>query len=628
MSTQDLTAPDSQQSRAATLAVALAVALTLAYTWWRTDWHYRFGIPVPFRTFVVPVLWWALTVGYLAVVKWGLRLSERSGPVILDGAVLHIQWALVRCHAEVPIQALVGRPYAIYITLAMAFGMAFSAYRAGAAARALISRGEGTARSLIVYGTLVAAARLVMSDDRILCAALVVGAALGALSASGRLATAIAALARAADTALAHPRASLAVVACTAVALRVTWYRHIVGVVGFDLHTGFPAASDDGQTYHVMAMRIAETPRLLLETACRGANACTNPVARIDFDPLYPLLLGFWYWLTGVHFTPAAIIQCLLAVIPVVVAYAFAKRMAAEAPLAGLVAASIVALSTPLISFSVIQGIETLYIPVLSLWAWAAWRYSEGDSTKTLIWVGLAGGMMLGLRRFGLLFLIGLLPWLVWAARDRRMATRFGAWAAVVLLAVLVYLPVEVMYLRTDNGGRLTAPPAVASYWKQPSPDPEYVPGNEAFIELGLDPARPMESLAIAASHPPKALAAAWAVIPPRILSFFFWPAFGTFDSILLLNPNATNPLSPVLEFYLALAAVAGIVSAVWQRRSRSLAVLLLMVIGAQMFASAVIAITITSRYSAPIRPFLMAFAGAGAVVVIRRLVARDRSVA
>ena len=238
-----------------------------------------------------------------------------------------------------------------------------------------------------------------------------------------------------------------------------------------------------------------------------------------------------------------------------------------------------------------------------------------------MVWLGVMGGLILGFRRFGPLFVLGLLPWMLWAGRTRPVSARLWAWIAATLLAVVVYAPVELMYAKSGQS-RLTtlSSPAAAYVWTAKSPFPDVVPDNARLIAAGLDPAQPAASVRAIVSHPVEVASAMWAVIPARVVAFFFWPAFGYFDSIVLMNPRFPNPLTPVAEFYLAFAALLGIVVGVVRQDTRALAMLLSLVIGIQAFASAVISITNTVRYSAPIRPLLMAFAAAGVVLALRQV--------
>lgn len=583
----------------------------LAYSWWGTDWHSRIGVPVPYRRIPVPVLWWAVLGAYYAAIlkRTGLRIAA-LGTAVVDGIALHFQWALVSLLVDGQFRESVGPLYSRYIVAVVFTLTGLVAYRAGTAASTLGTGGAAALRVPIVAGAALAVFRLLAFGDWPLALFVTVMALVGWRVATARHDLLLHMWSWPADARL-REWAPVAMIALVAVSIRLAWYFHLVRLIGFDYRTGFVAASDDGQTYHRIATELASDPSRFFGKS--------NPVATAYFDPLYSVLLGLWYWAAGISFTPAVVVQCLLAVIPIAVAYVLAKRLSGGSQVAGLIAAAFVAFSQPLISFSAIYGIEAVYIPVLCLWVCAAWRYSEGASWKAVVWLGVLGGMIVGLRRFGPLFMVALLPWMLWAGRGRPVSARVWAWAAAMALTVAVYAPLELMYARTGQS-RLAKPPATDYVWMQRSPFPDVVPDNARLIAAGLDPARPGASLRAIVTHPIEVVSAMWAVIPTRLAAFFFWPAFGQFDTIVLVNPRFRNPFTPVAEFYLALAALGGIVWSLFRRNTRVLAGLLLLVIAVQAFASAVIFITNSVRYSAPIRPFLMVFAAAGVVLTLRQL--------
>lgn len=623
-------APDSnvKVSLASSLLAGWVTTAVLAGTWWATDWHYRIGIAVPWRRIAVPVLWWFVCVVYFWVTRALTSATLARAPAIVDMLLLHILWALVSFYMVGEYAALVGPAYAWYIAGAVFTSTGLIAYRAGAAAFAVLDDTTAGLRVPLATGTAVAACALLMAGHWLLSITILSAAVLG--YEAGRGTTRLGALATwpsrvLLPTLLVRDKWTLGAIILVAVSLRMAWYQHLVAQVGFDYRTGFLAASDDGQSYHSIAVKLASDLSLLLGTS--------NPVAEPHFDPLYSVLLGLWYRVVGVRYTPTVLVQCLLAVFPVVVTYLVARRLAGDKAVAGLLAATLVAISQPLIGFSAIYGVEALYIPVLAAWVWAAWRYSAGAGWRTIVGLGIMGGLILGLRRFGPLFLVALLPWMLWAGRGRSMRARWLGWGAACGIAILMYLPVELMYLRNGTGRLSTLKtPAMELVWTQGSPFPDAVPDNARLIQAGLNPAEPVASLRAIVLHPLQAATAVWAVVPPRVLAFFFWPAFGQFDSITLVNPRFPNRLTPILEFYLTLAALVGIGLGLVRKDTRDLAMLLLMVIGIQTFASSIIAITNTVRYSAPIRPLLMAFAASGLVLTLERLrsgglrVDRDRA--
>jgi len=404
-----------------------------------------------------------------------------------------------------------------------------------------------------------------------------------------------------------------------ALCLRVAWYLHLVSLVGLDYQTGFLAASDDGQFYHSAASTIAEDPSVLLDRS--------NPVVSSSFDPLYPLLLGLWYRLAGIHFLPAVVVQCLLGSLVVVLVYLIGKELGGGSLAIGYLAAALATVSQPLIFSSAVYGIEALYIPVLAWWLWSAVRYAK-PSVRSRRWVwalGTAGGLLLGLRRFAPLFLLALLPWMVWAKRDVAMRVRLRDWLAAAGLALAVYAPVEAMYAAGGQARLLSRGGAV--YWEAPAQFPDVVPDNSRLIALGIDPFRdPLGSLARAAAQPIEVAQAVWAILPKRVTAFFFWAPFGYFNTVTLLNPTIPNAFTPIEEFYLALAVLVGVVWALRHPASRTVGGLLLLTIGIQAFVHSVLFFTHSIRYSIPVRPYLTIFAAAATAPLVRAIFMRGSS--
>jgi hypothetical protein len=606
----------------AILAVATVVALAGVFLW--TESGRGVTVPLPYRRMDIPVAWWAIYTGYVLGASWLLRADASIRRTLLfDGLILHFEWLLVVFLATAPLADYLSRAYQGYVNFVVWVAVAGTSYLAGRIAReAETATWRGSvrwARLPLCAGSALITGYAAWQRLWLTVGIAALGFGLGWWSSRLRLRERLEASLSGPLQARRAEWLGVAGVAGLGVLLRLAWYRHLVATVGLDFKTGFFAASDDGQSYHLLASAIAADPVGLFGSA--------SPVARSSFDPLYPLLLGLWYRVTGVGVFPAVFIQCLLGGLTVVLVYLLGRELGGGKRLTGFLAAALAAVSQPLIFSSAVYGIEALYIPVLAAWLWAAVRYAAPTSTRgRWVWaLGILGGLMLGLRRFAPLFLLGLLPWMAWAKRDIPVRRRLLDWLAATLLGLLVYSPIEAMYIASGQTRLLSRGGAV--YWEAPAHFPELVPDNRRLIALGIDPFRdPLGSLARASARPAEVAQALWATIPKRISAFFFWAPFGYFNTVTLLNPTIPNAWTSTEEFYLALAVLAGMFWTLRYPVSRRVGALLLLAIGLQAFVHSVLFFTHSIRYSVPIRPYLMLFAAAAAAPLVQGLITRGFS--
>ena len=614
MSIERTLSPAARTGVAVALAVAAVAALAVAV--FTESWRALVTLPLPYRRMEIPVVWWAICASYMVAVSWLLRASAAlRRTLLLDGLVLHLTWLLVIFLATAPLTDYLSRAYRGYVLLIVGAAVAAASYLAGRIGRTVwTGQEQALARLPVSLGLIAIVSYAAGQRHWWILAPAAAGGAAGWAGSFQPLAQRVAqTLKRGSAPSARLEWSAVAALALVALLLRMAWYVHLVSIVGVDYHTGFLAASDDGQFYHTAASQIAANPGILL-------SGSANPIVSSSFDPLYPLLLGLWYRLTGVHFFPAVAVQCLLGGLFVVVMYRIGKEIGGGSRFVAFLAAGLAAISQPLIFSSAVYGIEALYIPVLALWVWMAVRYARGSrSVHTILWLGVCGGLMLGLRRSFPLFLLAMLPWMAWLRGGTSRRARIVDWMSIVGIAVLVYAPIEAMYLHSGRARLLPkAGSAYSAYWAQPSKRPEMVPDNQRLVELGIDPFRDPAGSFGNALRRPGAVAAAFAeIMPTRLMLFFFWAPFGYFNTITFLNPTIPNVLTPSLEFYFALAVLAGIVWVMRRASDRDIGSLLLLTIGVQTFVHAVLSYTMTIRYSIPIRPYLMLF---GALGVVRLL--------
>lgn len=609
----------------AILAVATVAALAGVFLW--TESGRGVTVPLPYRRMDIPVAWWAIYTGYVLGASWLLRADANMRRTLLfDGLILHFEWLLVVFLATAPLADYLSRAYQGYVNFVVWVAVAGTSYLAGRIAReaeVVTQRGaERWARLPLCAGSALIAGYAAWQG--LWPAVGVAGVGLGVgwwsdrLRLRGRLEAVLAGLQDPVNSRRAE-RLAVAAVALFGIALRLAWYRHLVATVGMDFKTGFFAASDDGQFYHSAASAIAQNPAILFSES--------NPVSMSFYDPLYPLLLGLWYVLTGIRVFPAVLLQSVLGGLTIVLVYLLGRELAGGRRLVGGLAALATAISQPLIFSSVVYGIEALYLPALALWLWSATQYAKptAHSRRWLWGLGVSGAILFGLRRFAPLFLLALLPWMVWAKRDvpRRVCAR--DWLAATVLAALIYAPVEGLYL--VKGQMRLAAPRASMYWELSAQFPDLVPDNRRLIALDINPFRdPLGSAQRILAHPVAVARALGATVPKRIISFFFWAPFGYFNTVTLLNPTIPNAFTPTLEFYLALAVLIGAWWAVRRSESRAVGVLLLLTVGIQMFVHSVLFFTHSIRYSIPVRPYLTLFAAVAAAPLVRAILAKGFS--
>ena len=597
------------------LAVATVAALAGALLW--PEGRQALTVPLPYRRMDIPVLWWGICAAYAASACRLLRGDAAMFRTLLfDGLILHLEWLLVVFLATFPLGQYLTRPYQAYVVLvvsAAAAGTSYIAARIGRAAWTEPEQGAALARLPMSLGSVVMASYAVCLGQWWVAAASAAGWIAGWHGRLGALVQRVSSTRRWVEW------GGVAMLAVLAVGIRLAWYVHLVSVVGMEYSTGFLAASDDGQFYHTAAAKIAAHPGVLLDPSA-------NPLSSSAFDPLYPLLLGFWYRLIGTSFFPAVLAQCLLSGIFVVVMYRIGKEFWNGSRRVGFLTAAFAAVSQPLIFSSATYGIEALLIPAMAVWIWLAGRYAMGDRNRWVIFgMGICGGLLLGLRRSALPLLLAMLVWMLWPRSGGPRRTRLLHWLAIAGIAVLLYAPVEWLYV---NSGRARLLPKAGSsysyYWRMPSKRPEVVPDNQRFVSLGIDPFQDLPgSVRSIMARPADVAKAVWDIVPWRLLLFFFWAPFGHFNTVTLINPTIPNILTPTLEFYLALAVILGIVALASRASHRALGALLLLTIGVQAFVHAVLSYTMTIRYSTPIRPFLILF---GAIAVARLIEGMSRA--
>jgi hypothetical protein len=135
------------------------------------------------------------------------------------------------------------------------------------------------------------------------------------------------------------------------------------------------------------------------------------------------------------------------------------------------------------------------------------------------------------------------------------------------------------------------------------------VPSNKRLIELGMkNPvANPFQSLGVFMRSPREVIAVMADIIPKRMRNFYFWPNFGFFDPVYLVNSCAyPNAYASHLEFYAIFVLFAGAaVFAVSKEVPIAHKALIAIPVIYYSLLHGVLFLSHSPRYKAPIDPFI-----------------------
>jgi 4-amino-4-deoxy-L-arabinose transferase-like glycosyltransferase len=150
--------------------------------------------------------------------------------------------------------------------------------------------------------------------------------------------------------------------------------------------------------------------------------------------PVYPLWVGFWYWLLGVGVTKVLLIQSVLAALTVALTWALARRL--FGPRTAIASAFVVAIFPLSWEWFGLLYTEAFAIPLTLL---VLLIFLERPPTRnTAIATGIAMGVLLMVRPTSVFMFAGVL--VAWGvAYDLRRAARFTALS--IIAAVLVITP-------------------------------------------------------------------------------------------------------------------------------------------------------------------------------------------
>jgi hypothetical protein len=165
--------------------------------------------------------------------------------------------------------------------------------------------------------------------------------------------------------------------------------------------------------------------------------------------PLYPALLGVFYWVTGVHVGVGQLVNVVLGATVVVLAAMLGAHIAGYR--AGVAAGIAVGVYPPLVANDVVLLSEPLSLVLVLAMILLLVR-------RRPAWAGVACGLLVLTRPSAQLFLVVVAGWLVWRA-GWRAAVRFGAVSIVVVAPWVVrnWVLVGAPTIVTSNGFNLVS---------------------------------------------------------------------------------------------------------------------------------------------------------------------------
>ena len=204
----------------------------------------------------------------------------------------------------------------------------------------------------------------------------------------------------------------------------------INGVVWF-LNPFFFEPKEDSRQFHVLAKNLAEFGTLSLER-----EAPYYPSARRT--PLYPMLLAGVYAVAGPEVQLVKCFQILLGPITCALTFALAATLFRNSRIA-LVAAALVALSPPVITFSNRLLSEGLFAALLvgATLATCVWIRRESTTSGNFFMVGILWGALALTKPEAALLPVAVIPVLLLISR-RRVVTLLQVTAAMVLWMLLL----------------------------------------------------------------------------------------------------------------------------------------------------------------------------------------------
>jgi 4-amino-4-deoxy-L-arabinose transferase-like glycosyltransferase len=198
------------------------------------------------------------------------------------------------------------------------------------------------------------------------------------------------------------------------------------------------------------ALPVIDTDGVIYVTLARQLRTGGSPFDPL-FHPLYPLAIALAEPLTGDWELAARLVSALLGALLILPAYALARALLGVE--AARLAAALMVVHPALVRAGTAAMSEATYAFVLACGVFTAWRALAAGPRPLLVLSGLLFGLAYLARPEGALYLAGLLAAVVYlAAKERRRVRELALWGGAALVAFLLVAAPYLVYLRSIRG--------------------------------------------------------------------------------------------------------------------------------------------------------------------------------
>ena len=396
-------------------------------------------------------------------------------------------------------------------------------------------------------------------------------------------------------------------------AIRAFFLHHLIHEVGV---SNYVYACDDGDAYERMALEgMKDISYFAKET----------PGSYLMF---YSVFLTLVYKIFGHSFYIAGYLQSLIASMMVLAIY-FITQLLFKNRIISFMAALMLAIDQPLIHLTTTFNTEALYIPFLTFAVLFMVMYKTVNSNRRAFLYMILGGVFMGLaviiRELIVLLPVFLFLWILKWGRDyqkNRTLKRLRDFGLLVSCMAMLILPITVKnYLNTGKFHLVYRSGddswSLASNWGE-----ENDPSNASLIKLGVNPFSDIKGSLLSIAHKPVDFCGALCrLIPVRIRNLFLWPKFGYFDPAYMFNPyRIVNEYGAIMMFYYIIFLAASFILFAVSKADSGLKFLVSLPLIYYCLFHGVFFLLRSTRYAAPMTPFLCVILAYGAVTVFKSI--------
>ncbi|GEM_PF-7021747 len=565
-----------------------------------------------FRDNFIPAAGWICSLIYAVI--W-IRFFGVSSKIVLPrmvglAAIYHIMVVLWKLNVQLAAGSPVALPYIYCVKIATIISLAaMTAASIGIIRAILDSRGDFN-RSIFFMPLAVLWAYLALLYARQEPALTVTALMLGliAVYVSVKMPRLILSAKRVLKGIVADERRLILIIFFFAFVVRWGFSLQILHVTGGG--STFVDASDDGRSYDAKASSISRDP---VRELSNGKNLPDI------WDPGYILMVSAVYTAFGKNYYALTAIQSALNGLLSVVVYLIARHLFTKR--VAIASAFFASLDQALIMYSVVIGTEALFVLFMSCTALFFIRYLKkpGDRKYTIL-TGVFFGLSFITRSMLMALPLFMLCVSCFVIRKRRFTDKTLDIVRIMAAASFIIIPITVLNYINTGEFHLTARynDRLIICWESSLVGGEDLsPSNNRLIMMGMDPFRhPLQSAFLIMDDPVRFIKPVLEIYPKRIRNFFFWPNFGFFDPLILVNPSRyANEYGSSAEFYYFILFIIGTVFLVRKiAPDRRRAVLLMMIVYFILIHIGIYRVN-TVRYRVPIHPYIVIIYSLGAVI-------------